>query len=275
MNVRKFLSGYAVAACMIGAVSSTTAQAALDADSAKVYGGTYLSDCKNPASPRVIVQTAALLVQKDNQRMSGGNLQAAHSYFGQSPPPHYLVALLSEVRGGLELQAIVYRDKSGQYLTLDGAAKVRAGLGPRLLAYKYRLCDSARSQPEPARSTQPAKKYALTELSAPGLLYDAKIKTIYYQALGAKRKTSWLAQLDGPSPNNKKVKVGGAEYILASACKNHDCAEHNVVLLYAQGQERLYGKIYEGGRVTYIGQPSSALRADLDRLWKSEWRQRH
>jgi len=226
-------------------------------------------------SPRVIVQAAALHVQKDNQRMSGGNLQAAHSYFGQSPPPNYVVALLSEVRGGLELQALVYRDKSGQYLTLDGVAKVRASLGPRLLAYTYRLCDSARNQPEPVRSSQPTKKYALTELSAPGLLYDPKIKSIYYQTLGAKRKTSWLAQLDGPSPTNKKVNVGGAEFILASACKNHDCAENNVVLLYAQGQERLYGKIYERGRVTYVGQPSSALRADLDRLWKSEWRQNH
>lgn len=253
-----------------GAVAAS-ALAALDADSMQQYGGTYLSNCKNPASPRVIVQSAALVVQQGNQQMRGGNLQAAHSYFGQSPPPNYVVALLSEVRGGVELQAIVYQDKGGKYLTVDGDAKVRASLGPTLLSQKYRLCGSSgavASPPEPP----PAKQYALTEMSAQGLLYDAKIKALYLRTLGAKRGTPWLAELDGPSPTNRKVRVGGAEYILAGACKNHDCYDHNVVLLYAQDQGKIYGRIYERGRVTFIGQPSARLRPELDHLWKSEWR---
>ena len=62
---------------------------------------------------------------------------------------------------------------------------------------------------------------------------------------------------------------------MASACKYHDCSDHNVVLLYAVEPERIYGKIYERGRVTFIGQPSVNLIAELHRLWKAEWRQNH
>lgn len=261
---------YAAIALAAWSVLPTRAIAALDADLMKMYGGTYLSDCKNLASPRVTVFPQALVVLKGNQRMAGNKLEAAHSYFGQSPPPKYQVALLSEV-SGMQLLGIVYRDASGQYITLDGDPKVRSSLGPAMLAYKYRLCGGKESKV--AERTPPTRKYALTELSAPGLLYDARIKSIYYQALGAKRNMHWLATLDGPSPTNKKITIAGVEYILAGACKNHDCGDNNVVLLYAPVQGRIYGKIYERGRVTFIGQPSASLMGELNRLWKAEWRQ--
>ena len=65
----------------------------------KVYGGNYSSDCGNASAPRLRVVADALMVEHGNKRMTGSNVQAAHSYFGQSPPPDYQVALLGEVRG--------------------------------------------------------------------------------------------------------------------------------------------------------------------------------
>lgn len=273
MSHYKHFTQFAVLALMAWSIQSAQALAALDADSVKIYGGTYLSDCMNGASPRVTVFADTLVVLKGNKRLAGNKLQAAHSFFGQSPPPHFKVALLSEAPGGTELMGMVYTDARGQYLTLDGDAKVRASLGPTLLSYKFRLCGSPGKKAE--QTPTPKRQYALTDLSAPGLLYDARIKSIYYQALGAKRNTHWLAHLDGPSPTNKKIEIARVSYILASACKNHDCRDHNVVLLYAPAQGQIVGKIYERGRVTFIGQPSTNLMAELNRLWQAEWRQQH
>jgi len=75
-----------------------------------------------------------------NKRLAGANLQAAFSYFGQAALLNYQVALLSEVRGP-QLMAVVFENKSGQYLTLDGDRQVRANLGKAVLENKYWLCD--------------------------------------------------------------------------------------------------------------------------------------
>ncbi len=58
-------------------------------------------------------------------------------------------------------------------------------------------------------------------------------KAAYHKTLGTNVKEPWLARLDGPSPQTRKVKVAGAEYVLVSSCKPHDCANHNTVLLYS------------------------------------------
>jgi hypothetical protein len=249
---------------------SVSAHAALEEQAVRNYGGTYLSDCRNPQSPRVIVSADALVVRRGNKQLAGGNLQAAYSYFGQSPPPHYLVALLSEVRGNA-LMAVVYRDSKGQYLKVDGDPPVLKALGSGLTGLKYHLCGAPGEKP--AEAAPPTKKYPLTEMSAPGLLMDARFKSAYYRALGSKRGEEWLSRLDGPSPTNKKIMIDGTEYILGGACENHDCYDNSVVLLYQVAQGRVYGRIYERGRVTFIGQPSATIKAELNRLWKAEWRQ--
>ena len=181
------------------------------------------------------------------------------------------VALLSEVPGGMQLLAIVYRDKAGQYITLDGDPKVRANLGKALRVYKYRLCDAAKMKPATAPSApRPPSEPAV---DAGGMLLDPKFKSAYHRALGAKIKVPWLAKLDGPSPLTKKLKVAGTEYVLVSSCKNHDCADNNTVVLYSTVQGMVYGKIYERGKTTLIGAPPPAVVQELERLWRAEWRQ--
>ena len=106
------------------------------------------------------------------------------------------------------------------------------------------------------------------------LLTDPKFKSAYYKALGPKVKERWLAQLDGPTPPIKKINVAGAEYIFASACKNHDCGDSNTVLLYSTTQAVVYGKIVQQRRATLIGAPPPAVASELDRFWVAEWRQK-
>ena len=121
-------------------------------------------------------------------------------------------------------------------------------------------------------NAQAQKKYELHELDAGGVLLDPKVRKAYYRALGTLSSEPWLAKLDGPSPQNKRVKVAGADYVLVSSCKNKDCAENNAVLLYSPARDVMYGKVYQGGKSTLIGAPSPGVATELDRLWQTEWR---
>jgi hypothetical protein len=123
-----------------------------------------------------------------------------------------------------------------------------------------------------ANSQKTFKGYALTELSAAGLLYDPKAKAAYMKALGPLAREPWLARLDGPSPQNRAVKVAGADFVLLSACRNRDCEQNNTVLLWSGGPDVVYGKVYQRGKSTLIGAPPPPVAAELDKLWKQEWR---
>jgi len=271
MSQMKWVIG--MAAGLLAASMPAWAQSGLDAETLKLYGGTYSADCSSAVAPRLRVASDTLAVERGNKRLTGRNVQASYSFFGQSPPPDYQVALMSDVRSGLQMLFIVYRDKRGQYITLDGDAKVQAALGRDLLGRKYRSCNPAANEaprpPAPAAAKAPADAI----IGPPELLQDAKFKSIYYKALGPKVKEPWLAELDGPAPPVKKITVAGTEYLFASACKNHDCGDNNTVLLYSAVQGVVYGKILQQRRTSLIGAPPPAIAAELDRLWAAEWRQ--
>lgn len=56
-------------------------------------------------------------------------------------------------------------------------------------------------------------------------------------------------------PKRSLIGPHGTEYLLASACKDHDCADNNTVLLYSAAQGVVYGKVYRQRRSTLIGAP--------------------
>lgn len=129
----------------------------------------------------------------------------------------------------------------------------------------------AMAQGGAANAQKTFKGYALTELSASGLLYDPKAKVAYMKALGPLAKELWLAKLDGPSPQNRPVKVAGTDFVLVAACKNRDCEQNNTVLLWS-APDVVYGKVYQRGKSTLIGAPPPAVAGELEKLWKTEWR---
>jgi Inhibitor of vertebrate lysozyme (Ivy) len=130
---------------------------------------------------------------------------------------------------------------------------------------------TAMAQGGAANAQKSFKGYALTELSASGLLYDPKAKAAYMKALGPLAKEPWLAKLDGPSPQNRPVKVAGTDFVLVAACKNRDCEQNNTVLLWS-APDVVYGKVYQRGKSTLIGAPPTAVAGELEKLWKTEWR---
>jgi hypothetical protein len=97
-------------------------------------------------------------------------------------------------------------------------------------------------------------------------------RAAYYKALGPLVEEAWLAELDGPSSENRYEIIAGAEYLRAYCCKNHDCYENNVVFLYSARQNLVYGKVYQGGTSTLIGEPPPEIAKDLERLWQELFR---
>lgn len=270
----KAISRFTPAACLALLLSvaavSVPAQGKLDAQAMKAFGGTYMLKCGDNSSPKASVFADALVFLHGDKRIAGRNVQAAASFFGNSAPPEYRTALLSEAPGG-DLAFIVYEDKVGRYLQIDGGPKVVSAIGKGLIGRKFRHCDGTA---KPAQATAAPRSYALHEMSAAGLLQDPKAKAAYLRALGPLAREPWLATLDGPSPQNKLLKIAGQSFVFASACKSHDCADNNTVLLYAPEQGSLFGKVYQRGRSTLLGAPPPAVVHELERLWRAEWRQK-
>ena len=278
------------ATLVLGAIgTSAFAQGKLDADTMKAFGGTYQVDCGNNASPKATIFPDALVFLHGDKRVAGSKPQAQASFYGNSPPPEYRIMLVGEVGGG-ELYFAIHQDKSGYYLKVDGDQKVVAAIGKQLTQQKFRRCDgtakpmqtaAAASAAAPATGAASAgvgnsakifKGYALTELSAAGLLYNAKAKEIYYNALGPLVKEPWLAKLDGPSSEGQAMKVATDDYVMLYTCKNHDCYDNNVVLLWSGIQNVVYGKVNQKGKSTLIGNPPPAVAGELEKLWKKHFR---
>ena len=104
------------------------------------------------------------------------------------------------------------------------------------------------------------------------LVKDARFNHAYKAALGPKAKEPWLAKLDGPSNEAKKVRVGGRDYLFVHSCKQRACDTHNVVLLYSTATGVVYGKISENRKTTFIGKPPADVKTELGKLYAKEFR---
>ncbi len=246
------------------------AQAALDEDFLENFGGSYMIDCADPASAKATVFDTALVFLDGERRIAGSNADVASSYFGNSPPENFLMALLSELPDAGQMIWMVYQDESGMYLTIEGDRDSMEAIGTSIPGQKFYRCGGA---PPPAVVAEvPPRSYELHELSAAGILMYPGARAAYYKALGPLVDEAWLAELDGPSSENSYVIVDGAEYLRAYCCMNHDCYENNVVFLYSARQNLVYGKVYQGGTSTLIGEPPPEVAQDLERLWQELFR---
>lgn len=245
------------------------------------YGGVLASDCSNYLLPQLLFLGDSLVVRNGGKAtLTGRNVKATPAYFGSSPPPEFETAVTSDVAGEA-LVFVFYRDAAGRpSAQVEGGPKVMAALPPALKGKRVPHCDPNRNT-APAKAASGAqakadpnknfKGYALTELGASGLLFNAKAKDAYYKALGPLVKEPWLAKLDGPSSENKAIKIAGADFVKVATCKNRDCYDNTVLLLWA-APDTIYGKVVQRGRSTLLGSPPPAVVTELEKLWKTEFR---
>jgi len=263
----------ALAASMLAVLAAPPTQAQrLPPDVLALYGGVWSADCANPAAPRLRVEADGLLVERDGQRLTGSKPQAAAAYFGNSPPRHYEMTLMSEVRGGSELLFIIYRDPRGRFIEINADGKTAAALGPRLQGLRYRSCNPAAGQAKAATLPPPSPRAAAGG-SVDTVIASPTFKSIWRKALGADAREPWLAQMNGPAPPPRWVNVAGSRYAFNAFCKAHDCFDNSAVQLYAPETGVVYALVHRVNRDTLVGNPPPPIASELQRLWKAEWRQ--
>jgi Inhibitor of vertebrate lysozyme (Ivy) len=261
--------------------ASAWAQSKSEVQRMQPWLGVLAPDCSNYLLPQLKHLGDSLVVQDGGKAvLTGRNVKPVPKHFGATPPPEFETAFTSEAAGGEALVFVYYRNASGLFAAVEGGPKVMAALPAAFKGKRSRHCDPNRNAvpgagvPSEQAKADPNKfkGYALTELSASGLLYNAKAKEVYYKALGPLVKESWLAKLDGPSSEGQAMKVADSDYVMLYTCKNHDCYDNNVVLLWSGMQKVVYGKVYQKGKSTLIGNPAPAVAAELEKLWKKQFR---
>ncbi len=96
-------------------------------------------------------------------------------------------------------------------------------------------------------------------------------KSACLRARAPNAKTPWLAERDGPAPQEKSVTADGGRYVIHSFRKTRDCGDDSAVVLDSPTRKVVYRTVHERGKTTSIGDPPPAA-AELTDLWKKEWR---
>jgi hypothetical protein len=260
--VRSCVGVLAAAVLVAGPARS---QGTADPDPFLVYAGIYLSDCADPMSPRLSVVDGSLVFIDGDRRITAPRTLGATAYPADSPTPDPR-SLVGQAEGG-QVRFVVHRDASGEWMTVEGDPAILEVVGTAAQGFQFRRCNNVVDSVTPSGRPHPAV------VNAAAMLADRRFNTAYRKALGFRTREPWLATLDGPSPATRKVTVAGREYVLVSACKNHDCAERNLVLLWSPQRGTVYGKVYEGGSTALLGAPPAPVARELETLWRSEWRQ--
>ena len=254
-----------VALALVGTATTASAQGKVDAKLMQRYGGVLAPDCSNYLLPQLKVLGDSLVVQDAGKAvLTGRNVRAVPTYFGATPPPEFETALTSEVAPGEALVFVLYRNAGGLFATVEGGPKVVAALPAAFKGKRVRHCD-------PNRNAVPGAPPAAMVMPA-SMLKDANFRRAYAQALGPLAREPWLMTLDGPQQPVEKRQVAGTEYQVVSVCKNHDCYDNSMVVLYAAASNTVYGTVLLRGRSTLVGAPPPPVAAELQRLWKSTYR---
>jgi hypothetical protein len=240
------------------------AMAALDPATDRQVGGVFSNACADRSQVMIRLYGDVLDVEKGAVAVKASRLQVSKTPPAGAPVPDFKAVVRGEVKGGDGVVLVLSHNAQGLFARIDGGARSLAPLGPGIIGQVIRHCDPNRNAlpgtPPPVR------------LGPPDLLRDARFKAAYFRALGPLAREPWLARLDGPAPELRKVQVGGIEYALAAACKTHDCADHNTVLLWQPKAGVLHGLVFQNGRNTLLGNPPTEVARELQRLWAGEFR---
>jgi hypothetical protein len=255
----------AAALGLLGAASAAWAQGAMDPKVMQRYAGVLAPECANYLLPQLLYLGDSLVVRNNGKPvLTGRDLRLAPTYFGASPPPEFETAVTSEVSAGEKLVFVFYRTASGLFAVVEGSPKVMAAVPAALKTGRIRHCD-------PNRNLAPGAKPP-EELYPTALLKDPKFKRSYASMLGALSSEPWLMRMDGPAQPVKNVKVAGTDYQFVSVCKNHDCYDNNIVVLYAPATQAAHAKVLRGNRPMLLGAPPAPVAAELESLWKATYR---
>ncbi|HWS74201.1 MAG TPA: Ivy family c-type lysozyme inhibitor [Quisquiliibacterium sp.] len=248
------------------AAAALPARARLDPATEGRYGGVYSNDCNGVRALRVRFYEDLMAVERDGKAVNANRVRVLKTHPTAAAAPDFKAVIQGEVKGGDGLVFVLHHNADGLFAVIDGGEKSLAALGPGVQGQKLRHCDPNRN-PLPGAAPPPSAG------SPRDLLKDDRFRTAWTKAAGPLARERWIARLDGPAPELRKANIAGTSYTVGASCKPHDCGENNLVLLYDAAQGGVLGLVHQAGRNTLIGDPSPAMAAELEKLWRQEWRQ--
>jgi hypothetical protein len=247
------------------AACAPAAQAKVDLALERQIAGVYSNACADRAALEVKFYDDVMMVGRGGKTVTANKIRAHKNHPAASSAPDFKTVIAGDVRGGDGLVFVLYHNAGGLFAVIEGGAKSLAPLGPGVQGQRLRHCD-------PNRNALPGAPAPAGPAGPGDLLKDAAFKSAYMKALGPLASEPWLTRMDGPAPENRKVTIGGVEYTLAAVCKAHDCADHNMVVLYQAAQKTVVGQVQQKGRKTLLGNPAPALAKEIDKLWMKAFR---
>ena len=104
------------------------------------------------------------------------------------------------------------------------------------------------------------------------LLKNKEFRAAYHAVLGGFKSEEWIADLRGPSTEGSRESIDGDFYEFADSCKPHDCSEENLIVAYATSKSKVYVLLKTKGKTQVLGNPSSAVRATLEREYRNRFK---
>ncbi|MFD0738876.1 hypothetical protein ACFQZQ_06235 [Lysobacter koreensis] len=108
--------------------------------SLQMYGGTYSTDCRNAAAPRLRISAEALVIEQGARRQLGRGVMDSYTSFGGAPtspvPPGYVMEFISDA-----FSFYVFQDQAGLYIEpAAGAPSAAAVIGKANMQARFRRC---------------------------------------------------------------------------------------------------------------------------------------
>lgn len=112
-------------------------------ESLQRYGGTYSTDCKSPAAPKLRISANALVIEQGARRQVGRGVMDSYTSFGAAPtspvPPGYVMEFISDA-----FSFYVFKDKAGNYIAPgEGAPSAESVIGKANMKTRFRRCAAA------------------------------------------------------------------------------------------------------------------------------------
>lgn len=247
-------------------VAATPCWAALSPAQDRQYGGVFSSACGNQAVPMLRLYGDVMDVVQSGRTVNASKLRSSKAHPLGAGQADFKEAVTGDVRGGDTITFVLFHNDKGLFAVVEAGPKTTALLPAAALGTRIRHCD-------PNRNRLPGAPLPMALPGPTELLKDPAFRKPYLAALGPlAREQPWLRELGGPAPESQKVTVAGTGYLMASVCKPHDCYDHSLVLLYDAPRGVVYGKLNHGQRSSLLGQPPPAVAAELERLWRGQFR---
>ena len=245
-------------------VACGAVHAALDAATQRQVAGVYSNACGDREQLMLRLYGDVLDIERGAMVVKARALRVSRKAPPGSASLDFKASVRAEVKGGEMVALVLSHNTKGLFARIDAGPEALAPLGPGVIGQVLRHCD-------PNRNTLPGAAPPFHQ-GPTDLLRDAGFKAAYAKALGPLASERWLARLDGPAPELRRVPLGGIEYVLLAACKQHDCADHNTVLLWQPKSRLVFGLVFQVGRSTLLGSPPPDMVRELQALWHAEWR---